>query len=71
MTTEDLNRKYPEGIPSWMTARGMTPDEIDAMMQLRRKAFPQTTPLRGNMQVANATQRDRIYKARNQRAGRN
>jgi hypothetical protein len=51
-------------------ARGHTVERIDAMMQLRRRAFPKTIPLRGNMQVANAAQRDRIYKARNQRAGR-
>jgi hypothetical protein len=37
-----LNDKYGEGIPLWMLERGMSPKQIDDMMELRRRAFPKT-----------------------------
>lgn len=42
MTLTEVRAKYPEGIPAWMIDRKMTPEQIDAAMQLRRKAFPLT-----------------------------
>jgi hypothetical protein len=35
MTPEELKQKYPEGVPHWML--GHSAEEIDRLMQLRRK----------------------------------
>jgi hypothetical protein len=35
ISSEELKQKYPEGLPQWML--GHSADEVDRLMQLRRK----------------------------------
>jgi hypothetical protein len=37
-----LNATYPEGIPAWIKIRSKTVPEAIKLMELRRKAFPET-----------------------------
>lgn len=45
ITTEELKQKYPEGVPQWML--GHSADEIERLMDKRRKRFAKAANERG------------------------